>query len=67
MAEAIYSKFFGSKFTQLPGLGGVWILPCEQEVNITFSFGGKLYPIHPLDMSMCVLQDVTYLVDLLRP
>ncbi|KAH9480602.1 Saccharopepsin [Psilocybe cubensis] len=51
IAEAIYGKFVGSKFTQLPGLGGVWVLPCEQEVNITFSFGGKLYPIHPLDMS----------------
>lgn len=26
-----------------------WMIPCEQELNITFNFGGKSYPVHPLD------------------
>lgn len=54
MADAIYGKFYGSQFVQIEGLGGVWILPCDQEVNVTFSFAGTKYPIHPLDMSMFV-------------
>lgn len=56
MADAIYSRFYGSEFRQVPGIGGAWVLPCEQEVNITFRFGGKAYPIHPLDMSMYVIR-----------
>ncbi|KAF4617110.1 hypothetical protein D9613_005968 [Agrocybe pediades] len=52
VSDAIYSRFYGSEFVQIKGLGGVWIVPCEQEVNVTFSFAGKEYPIHPLDMTM---------------
>ncbi|KIM43281.1 hypothetical protein M413DRAFT_18357 [Hebeloma cylindrosporum] len=52
-------RFHGSEFRQVPGIGGAWVLPCEQEVNITFKFGGKMYPIHPLDMSM-YFQPFTY-------
>lgn len=52
VVDAIYGRFHGSEFRQVPGIGGAWVLPCEQEVNITFKFGGKMYPIHPLDMSI---------------
>ncbi|TFK70925.1 acid protease [Pluteus cervinus] len=26
-----------------------WTVPCGQYLNISFSFGGQIYPIHPLD------------------
>ena len=26
-----------------------WTIPCGQELNITFNFGGNKYPVHPLD------------------
>ncbi|KAJ3553823.1 hypothetical protein NP233_g12560 [Leucocoprinus birnbaumii] len=26
-----------------------WMIPCGQELNITFNFGGQSYPVHPLD------------------
>ncbi|KAF8158193.1 aspartic peptidase domain-containing protein [Crassisporium funariophilum] len=52
VVDAIYSRFHGSEYLQVPGIGGAWILPCEQEVNITFKFAGQSYPVHPLDMSM---------------
>ncbi|KAI4520714.1 acid protease [Schizophyllum commune Loenen D] len=26
-----------------------WTIPCGQELNITFNFGGYKYPVHPLD------------------
>ena len=32
--------------------GNIWQLPCDKEVNITFKFGGKSYPIHPLDATI---------------
>ncbi|CAA7262972.1 unnamed protein product [Cyclocybe aegerita] len=50
--DAIYSRFHGAEYTQIAGVGGAWVLPCVQEVNVTFKFAGKLYPMHPLDMSM---------------
>ncbi|KDR82581.1 hypothetical protein GALMADRAFT_237973 [Galerina marginata CBS 339.88] len=52
VVDQIYGNFYGAEFTQVPGLGGAWILPCDQEVNVTFSFAGRIYPIHPLDMSL---------------
>ena len=33
----------------MSGLGGVWVLPCNVEINVTFMIGGKAYPVHPLD------------------
>jgi hypothetical protein len=34
------------------GIGGVWVVPCGTEVNVTFVFGGRKYPMHPLDMTL---------------
>lgn len=32
--------------------GDVWTIPCDVEINIAFKFGGKTFPIHPLDTSL---------------
>ncbi|TFK24925.1 acid protease [Coprinopsis marcescibilis] len=54
VADAIYGKFAGAQYVSINGIGSVWILPCRHEVNVSFRFGGRVYPIHPLDMTMCV-------------
>ncbi|KII85597.1 hypothetical protein PLICRDRAFT_44924 [Plicaturopsis crispa FD-325 SS-3] len=55
VSDAIYSKVDGAKFAN-----GFWSLPCNQALNISFRFGGKDFPVHPLDTtfnsgaSMCI-------------
>jgi hypothetical protein len=34
------------------GVGEVWTIPCDAEVNITIKIGGVTFPIHPLDTSL---------------
>ncbi|KAF9464126.1 aspartic peptidase domain-containing protein [Collybia nuda] len=51
-SAAIYSRFHGAELVNIATIGQVWILPCSQEVNITFRFGGKNLPIHPLDATL---------------
>lgn len=52
VASAIYSRFAGAQLVDVASVGQIWVLPCHQEVNITFKFNGKPYPIHPLDASL---------------
>ncbi|KAG6815160.1 hypothetical protein H0H93_010747 [Arthromyces matolae] len=52
VAEAIYGRFHGAQLVTTESVGKIWLLPCLQEVNITFQFGGKLFPIHPLDATL---------------
>ncbi|KAK0221601.1 aspartic peptidase domain-containing protein [Armillaria fumosa] len=53
VADEIYSRFSGAEYMNVTnGVGEVWILPCDQEVNITFKIGGNNYHIHPLDATM---------------
>ncbi|KAK0487696.1 aspartic peptidase domain-containing protein [Armillaria novae-zelandiae] len=52
VADAIYSRFSGAEYNNVTGIGEVWIVPCDEEVNITFKFGGNSYYIHPLDATM---------------
>ncbi|KAF8073930.1 aspartic peptidase domain-containing protein [Lyophyllum atratum] len=52
VAEAIYSRFAGARLLNIAAVGDIWVLPCNQEVNITFNFNGRPYPIHPLDASL---------------
>ncbi|KAF9018388.1 acid protease, partial [Hymenopellis radicata] len=54
VADAFYSSFPDAKYVNVDGVGYVWVLPCTQEVNITFQFKGVQYPIHPLDATMDV-------------
>ncbi|KAK0464237.1 aspartic peptidase domain-containing protein [Desarmillaria tabescens] len=53
VADAIYSRFSGAEYqVNITGVGDVWIVPCDEEVNITFKFSGNSYHIHPLDATM---------------
>ncbi|KAJ7704726.1 aspartic peptidase domain-containing protein [Mycena olivaceomarginata] len=52
VAKAIYGSFKDAELINDPSIGQIWILPCTQEVNITLKFGGKAYPVHPLDAAV---------------
>lgn len=47
MSDAIYGRVQGAAYNEDLG---VWTLPCNQLLNVTFKFGGQDYPIHPLDL-----------------
>ncbi|KDQ62634.1 hypothetical protein JAAARDRAFT_54556 [Jaapia argillacea MUCL 33604] len=48
MSDAIYGRVQGAVYDVN---SGVWTIPCDQLINISFVFGGVTYPIHPLDTS----------------
>lgn len=52
VAEAIYGDVPGAELVKDTDLGEVWTIPCDIEINISFKFGGKDIPIHPLDTSL---------------
>ncbi|KAK0243959.1 aspartic peptidase domain-containing protein [Armillaria nabsnona] len=52
VADAIYSRVSGAEYRNISGVGEVWIVPCDEEVNVTFKFSGNSYPIHPLDAAL---------------
>jgi hypothetical protein len=52
VSDAIYGRFPGADLMNITGLGSVWVLPCTAEVNISFSFANKTYPVHPLDATL---------------
>lgn len=52
MAQAIYGDVPGAELVNDASLGQIWTLPCDYEINISFKFGGKDIPIHPLDTSL---------------
>jgi hypothetical protein len=47
MSDAIYTQMHGSLFDEESGF---WVIPCNAEVNVTFTFAGRTIPIHPLDL-----------------
>jgi hypothetical protein len=47
MADAIYGRVQGANYSQENGL---WLVPCTQELNISFTFAGVDMPVHPLDV-----------------
>jgi hypothetical protein len=49
VSSAIYSGIPGASLQSVEGLGPIWLIPCDAEINIAFKFGGQTYPIHPLD------------------
>jgi hypothetical protein len=51
VAEALYGNVPGASLTNISGIGEVWALPCDQELNATFLFAGIHFPIHPLDLN----------------
>jgi hypothetical protein len=51
----MYFNLPGASFQNLTDLNTVtWVVPCDGEVNVTWSFGGVEIPIHPLDISVPV-------------
>jgi hypothetical protein len=52
VSDAIYGRFPGADLVNITGLGSVWLLPCTAEVNISFTFANKIYPVHPLDATL---------------
>jgi len=52
VADAIYSGVSGATLQNISGIGETYVLPCSQEINLTFVFSGVKYPIHPLDTNM---------------
>jgi hypothetical protein len=42
----MYASLPGAQFSEENNL---WVVPCDAEVNVTWTFGGKEIPIHPLD------------------
>jgi hypothetical protein len=46
MVDAIYAKAKGATFDSK---NNIYVVPCDTEINITFTFGGIAYPVHPLD------------------
>jgi hypothetical protein len=48
VSNSIYSGVQGAEFDNSSGM---WLCPCNAEINVTVVFGGQSYPIHPLDTS----------------
>ncbi|KAJ7673535.1 aspartic peptidase domain-containing protein [Mycena rosella] len=46
MSDAIYGRVQGAVYDTT---NEWWTVPCGQMLNLTFSFGGVAFPIHPLD------------------
>ena len=45
-AEVIYGAVPGAQFVRS---SGIYILPCDTRLNVSFVFGGIEYPVHPID------------------
>ena len=54
VADAIYGSYQHAEIITLEGPrpSQLWTLPCISEVHIAFKFGGKTFPVHPLDAVM---------------
>lgn len=48
VADAIYGVVEGAEYDTS---NGWWVIPCQQELNVSVNFGGINYPVHPLDIS----------------
>ncbi|CUA69158.1 hypothetical protein RSOLAG22IIIB_03837 [Rhizoctonia solani] len=44
----IYSSISGATFSSALGQ---WVVPCDQEINLGLTIGGRRFPIHPLDIA----------------
>lgn len=55
VADAFYARVPGAQLVNYTGLGEVYTMPCDVELNVTFKFANVSYPIHPLDTSLSSL------------
>ncbi|KAH7914244.1 aspartic peptidase domain-containing protein [Hygrophoropsis aurantiaca] len=51
VAQGLYGGIKGAALQNVSGVGEIWVLPCDEEVNATFLFAGVQFPIHPLDLN----------------
>lgn len=49
ISDAIYGRVHGAVYNTS---NEFWTIPCAQELNVTFVFGGQKFPVHPLDLSI---------------
>ena len=52
LSTAVYGRIPGAQFANRSDVGGIWEVPCDKEVNMTFIFAGQKIPIHPLDTTI---------------
>lgn len=58
VASAMYSGAKGASLQNMASFGGdIWVIDCGAEVNVSFSIGGQLYPVHPLDTNWIGVDD----------
>ncbi|KAF8881808.1 aspartic peptidase A1, partial [Infundibulicybe gibba] len=53
--RTIWNAVPGSQ--QVPGSPELWAFPCTTNISVSLSFGGKLWPINPVDMNLGRLSD----------
>jgi hypothetical protein len=54
----MYSGAKGASLQNMASFGGdIWVIDCGAEVNVSFSIGGQLYPVHPLDTNWIGVDD----------
>ena len=49
MADAFYARVPGAKIQNFTGVGSIYVVDCDVELNVSFKFGKVSIPIHPLD------------------
>ncbi|RPD63486.1 acid protease [Lentinus tigrinus ALCF2SS1-6] len=54
--DAIYSSIPGAVFNPSSKL---WAVPCNATTNLSFTFGGKDFVVHPLDLTRTMVADIT--------
>ncbi|KAJ7498927.1 aspartic peptidase domain-containing protein [Mycena latifolia] len=59
ICDAIYSGVSGAQYSATLGQ---WVVPCDAEVDIALQFGGKVFPIHPLDVTPTSLSNASLCV-----
>ncbi|KAF8158194.1 aspartic peptidase A1 [Crassisporium funariophilum] len=47
VSDAIYGRVKGAFYDTK---NEWWLVPCGQYLNVSFNFGGRNYPVHPLDL-----------------
>ncbi|TDL21727.1 acid protease [Rickenella mellea] len=55
-ADAIYSNVPGAEFDSSQG---VYIVPCNTKIDVSFLFSGIAYPVHPIDTVQAQLDPTT--------
>ncbi|KAK7061718.1 acid protease [Favolaschia claudopus] len=59
VCQAIYGGVPGAQYNASLGQ---WTVPCDAEIDIALQFGGKVFPIHPLDLTPTYLSDASFCV-----